>query len=208
MLTAAHLWRCLTVEIRIAAQRTEIPAAWAIALRSVFVGGRSAPAGAVAASVDASATNATSPFTEHTLSGRRRDTGRAMSEANLVLARNAIAAFNRRDVPALAEMTTDDFEWVTWTGTVEPTVYCGAEGLAAYFRDADVWEFLNLDAQEFRDLGDRVLVVGMFHARGGGSGLEIHAPYYSAFFTSEGKLARVLSFRTEAEALEAAGLRD
>ncbi len=126
-----------------------------------------------------------------------------MSQANLALARNAVAAFNRRDVPALVELTTDDFQWMTWTGTVESTVYDGAEGLAAYFQDADVWEVLNLDAQEFRDLGDKVLVVGMFHARGGGSGAELRAPYYSAFFVREGKLARVHSFRTEDEALAA-----
>jgi ketosteroid isomerase-like protein len=131
-----------------------------------------------------------------------------MSQANLDLARTAVAAFNRRDVPALVELTTDDFQWVTWTGTVEHTVYDGAEGLAAYFQDADVWEVLDLDAQEFRDLGDKVLVIGMFNARGGGSGAEIRAPYYSAFFVSEGKLARVLSFRTESEALEAVGLRE
>jgi hypothetical protein len=46
----------------------------------------------------------------------------------------------------------------------------------------------------------------MFHARGGGSGVEVRASYYSAFFVREGKLARVLSFRTEDEALEAVGL--
>jgi ketosteroid isomerase-like protein len=126
-----------------------------------------------------------------------------MSQQNVLLARNAVAAFNRRDVAGLVEMTTDDFEWVTWTGTVESTVYHGAEGLAAYFRDSDVWDLLNLEAREFRDHGDEVLVVGMFHARGGGSGAEIHAPYYSVFFTSGGKLARVLSFRKEEEALEA-----
>ena len=131
-----------------------------------------------------------------------------MSQENVMLARNAVAAFNRRDVPALVELTTDDFKWVTWTGTVESTVYDGAEGLAAYFQDADVWEVLDLDAQEFRDLGDKVLVVGTFHARGGGSGAEVRAPYYSAFFVREGKLARVLSFRTEDEALEAVGLRE
>ena len=128
-----------------------------------------------------------------------------MSQENLELARNAVAAFNRRDVPALVELTKDDFEWVTWTGTVESTVYEGAEGLAAYFKDADVWEVLNLDVQEFRDHGDAVLVIATFHARGGGSGAEIRAPYYSAFFMSEGRLARVLSFRTEEEALEALG---
>ena len=53
-----------------------------------------------------------------------------------------------------------------------------------------------------------VLVIGTFHARGGGSGVEIHAPYYSAFFTRGGKLARVLSFRTEDEALRALALRE
>jgi ketosteroid isomerase-like protein len=128
-----------------------------------------------------------------------------MSDENVLLARNAIAAFNRRDVAGLVELATDDFEWVTWTGTVDPTAYHGAEGLARYFQDADIWEVLNLEAHEFRDLGDEVLVVGTFHARGGGSGMEIHVPYYSAFFASGGKLARVLSFRTEDEALKAVG---
>jgi ketosteroid isomerase-like protein len=129
-----------------------------------------------------------------------------MSEHNLTVARKAIAAFNRRDVPALVELTTQDFEWVTWTGTVEHTVYCGAEGLARYFRDADVWDVLHLEADDLRDLGDQMLVTGTFSARGGGSGAEIEAPYYSAFFMSEGKLARVLSYRTEDEALAAMGL--
>jgi ketosteroid isomerase-like protein len=129
-----------------------------------------------------------------------------MSKGNVMLARDAVAAFNRRDLAGLVELTADDFEWVTWTGTVDHTTYQGAEGLARYFHDADVWELLNLEAEEFRDLGDEVLVVGMFHARGGGSGMEIHVPYYSAFFTSGGKLARVLSYRTEDEALKAVGL--
>jgi ketosteroid isomerase-like protein len=137
------------------------------------------------------------------MDGERWGYWAAMSQEDVLLASNAVAAFNRRDVASLVEMTTDDFEWVTWTGTVEYTAYHGADGLARYFRDSDVWELLNLEVREFRDLGDGVLVVGTFHARGGGSGAEIHLPYYSAFFTSGGKLARVLSFRTEDEALEA-----
>ena len=61
-----------------------------------------------------------------------------MSQENVVLARKVVSAFNRRDVPALVELTSDDFEWVTWTGTVEPTVYHGADGLTSYFRDSDI----------------------------------------------------------------------
>jgi ketosteroid isomerase-like protein len=131
-----------------------------------------------------------------------------MSQENVALARNVVAAFNRRDVAALVEMVTDDFEWVTWTGAVQSTVYRGAAGLESYFRDADVWEFLNLEVREFRDLGDEVFVVGVFHTRGGGSGVEIRAPYYSAFFIRGGELARVLSFRTEAQALAAVDRRE
>jgi ketosteroid isomerase-like protein len=126
-----------------------------------------------------------------------------MSQANLDVARNAVSAFNRRDVDALTELITDDFEWVTWTGTVEHSTYRGADGLASYFRDAEVWGLLNLEVNEYRDVDDRVLVVGTFHAQGGGSGVEIESPYYSAFYVRDGKLARVLSFRTEAEVREA-----
>jgi ketosteroid isomerase-like protein len=128
-----------------------------------------------------------------------------MSDETVAFAREVVARFNRRDVPGLVELTSDDFEWVTWTSTGESTVYRGARGLADYFRDADVWEVLNLDVHEFRDLGDQVLVAGTFHLRGGGSGAEVHAPYFSAFFMSGGRLARVHSFQTEAEALEAIG---
>ena len=131
-----------------------------------------------------------------------------MSEANVALARKVVAAFNRRDVPALAAMVTDDFEWVTWTSTVEHTAYHGAEGLASYFRDADVWQVLNLDVEEYRDLGDEVLVVGRLPHPRRGQRRRIHAPYYSAFFIRGGELARVLSFRTEAGALAALGGRD
>ncbi len=128
-----------------------------------------------------------------------------MSQENVAFAKTVVAAFNRRDVPALAEMIAEDFEWITWTGAVQSTVYHGIDGLESYFRDADVWQVLNLEIREYRDLGDEVLVAGVFHARGGGSGVEIHAPYYSAFFIHEDELMRVLSFRTEAEALAAAG---
>jgi ketosteroid isomerase-like protein len=131
-----------------------------------------------------------------------------MQQDNVAFARDVVAAFNRRDVPGLVEMVTDDFEWVTWTGAVQSTFYRGAEGLAGYFRDADVWEHLNLEIREFRDLGEEVFVVGVFHALGGGSGVEIHDPYYSVFFIDGAKLARVLSFRTEAEALRVLDRRD
>ena len=131
-----------------------------------------------------------------------------MSQENVEIARNAVAAFNRRDVrgPGRDDHGRLRVGDVDRDGRVHRLPRGGRA--RSYFRDADVWELLNLEVEEFRDLGDEVLVVGMFHARGGGSGVEIHAPYYSAFFTSGGKLARVLSYQTEDEALEAVGLSE
>jgi ketosteroid isomerase-like protein len=135
------------------------------------------------------------------------DTEQAMSDETVGFAREVVARFNRRDVAGLIELITDDFEWGTWTSTGgADTLYRGADGLAGYFRDADVWEVLNLEVHEFRDFGDDVFVAGTFHLRGEGSGAEVHAPWFSAFFISGGRLSRVLSYRTEAEALEALGL--
>jgi ketosteroid isomerase-like protein len=126
-----------------------------------------------------------------------------MSQENLELARDAVEAFNRRDVEALTDLVTDDFEWFTWTGAVEPTTYLGPEGLVRYFRDADVWGLLSLEVDEYSDVGDRVLVAGTIRARGEGSGMEIEEPYHSAFDVRDGRLARVRSFRTRAEVMEA-----
>ena len=128
-----------------------------------------------------------------------------MSEQSVAVARNAVAAFNRRDVQGLIDLITDDFTWRTWTSTVEFTTYEGADGLESYFRDADVWEVLRLDVDEYRDLGNKVLVAGTFHLRGGGSGAEIVMPYFAAFFTREEMLAQVLTYREEDEALKALG---
>ena len=117
-----------------------------------------------------------------------------------------VAAFNRRDVPGLAEMVTDRVR----SGSPGPAPWStpptrGRRGLASYFRDADVWEVLNLDVREYRDLGDEVLVAGVFHLRGGGSGVEVRTPVLLRVLLKGGKLARVLGSRTEAGALAALG---
>jgi hypothetical protein len=79
------------------------------------------------------------------------------------VAKRAVDAFNRRDVDGFfAELATRDFE--LYAGTVRALggdVYRGREGAERFGRDrSEIWEEVQSVAEEFRDLGDRVLILG------------------------------------------------
>ena len=58
--------------------------------------------------------------------------------------------------------------------------YRGREGVEKWVADIrDNWEELQALPQEFRDLGDRVLVLGRLRARGKGSGAPVDTPFAS-----------------------------
>jgi ketosteroid isomerase-like protein len=59
---------------------------------------------------------------------------------------------------------------------------------------------------EFRDLGDRVLVLYRLHVRGRDSDLEIDQPAGAVYELRDGKIVRARSYLTRREALEAAGV--
>ena len=79
------------------------------------------------------------------------------------VAKRVIDAYNRRDVDGLfAELATPDFEW--YPGIVralDGSGYRGREGAERFVLDTNEnWAELQIIAEEFRDLGDRVLVLG------------------------------------------------
>jgi hypothetical protein len=102
-----------------------------------------------------------------------RDTRVEMSRDKVDVAKRVVDAYNRRDVDGLfAELATPDFEYYpAVTRALEGGGYRGREGLERF--DADTrenWEELQSLPEEFRDLGDRVLVLGRLKGRGKGSG--------------------------------------
>jgi ketosteroid isomerase-like protein len=103
------------------------------------------------------------------------------------------AAYNRRDLEAVAERITDDYEFIpTLAGKVESTSYRGVAGMRQYFKDAgEVWETIQIQIDEIRDLGDRVVLVGALIARGRSSGLDVR--YQRAWLAEfrNGKVRRV-----------------
>jgi ketosteroid isomerase-like protein len=131
-----------------------------------------------------------------------------MSQANMEIVKRAIDAFNRPDLDGYDDLYTPDFEWFpALTGTVEGRGYRGREGIEMWFTEAnDTWEWFRAIAEEYRDLGDRVLVLGRIEARGRGSGVQLDAPAGMIFDFRGGRLSRDRTYLDHGETLRAAGL--
>jgi ketosteroid isomerase-like protein len=70
------------------------------------------------------------------------------------------------------------------------------------------WDELEVTAEEFIDLGDRVLICAHHQGRGRGSGIEVDARFYEVYTLRDGEVVRVDEFAERADALEAAGLSE
>jgi ketosteroid isomerase-like protein len=136
-----------------------------------------------------------------------------MSQANVEIVKRGIDAFNRRDVDALDDLTTPDFEWFpALPSTVEGEGYRGyrgREGIEAYFDDIrGTWEAFRVHGDELRDLGGSVLVLGRAEGRGRGSGVQVDTPLGIVFDFRRAKCLRARAYLDHAEALRAAGLSE
>jgi ketosteroid isomerase-like protein len=127
------------------------------------------------------------------------------------VARRVIDAYNRRDADGLfAELATPDFEW--HPGIVRALGgggYRGREGVERFRADTDEnWEELQSAAEEFRDLGDRVLVLGTLKGRGKGSGAPVDTPALTILDFRGERVWRARVYLDRAEGLRAAGLSE
>ena len=127
------------------------------------------------------------------------------------VARRAVDAFNRRDVDGMfAELVTPDVEW--WpavAGAYEGGCYQGREGverIAAAI--GEVWEEVQVIAEEFRDLGDRVLALGTTKGRGRGSGAQVDAPLAVILDFRGDRIRRSRGYVDRAEGLRMAGVSE
>ena len=141
-----------------------------------------------------------------------RDTGRAMSAENVEAFKRAIEAYNRRDIDGFLEEIDPEVEWFGALQALlegRATVYRGHEGVRQWIRDIDeALAEIRLDLPEIRDLGDRIVAIGWLRARGKTSEAKTESPFGCVVELRNGKATRLQSFLSQAEALEAAGLRE
>jgi ketosteroid isomerase-like protein len=133
-----------------------------------------------------------------------------VSQENVEVARRGIDAFNRGDVEALAADTTEDVElFAALGGAVEGAGFHGRAGIEAYIQiTAETWSEFRILAEDFSDLGDRVLVAGRIWGRGKGSRVPVEAPNTIVMDFRGGRAWRIRSYFDRAEALKAVGLEE
>lgn len=132
-----------------------------------------------------------------------------MSEESIgALARRWSQAFNKRDMDALTELTSEDFEFVPYLGSlIESNVYRGLDGLRSYFEDSHAaWEELRVSQAEVREVNDRTVSFGELRGKGRASGLEVNVSLAWVGEWRDGKLARLVTYTNRDDAVEAAGL--
>lgn len=143
------------------------------------------------------------------LRGPGRDNGRAMSQENADLARQASWAWNDGGVDALLQYLDADVEWRPPQESMEPGVYRGHDGVRDYLgRLAEIFE-ARVEPLEVIDVDhEQVISVIRVIGRSEGSGMEINADW--AWLITVGanqKAVRVEIFTDKAQALEAVGVR-
>jgi ketosteroid isomerase-like protein len=130
-----------------------------------------------------------------------------MSEEEIGLLQKAIEAFNRRDLHALSQLTTDDFQFVPLLTTlIEKSTYAGHKGWVKYFSEADAaWKWVHARLDDVHEVGPGVLRgAGELAAEGRASGLEVNIPLFWVVEVRDGKLASMHAYASEAEAVKAA----
>jgi ketosteroid isomerase-like protein len=134
-----------------------------------------------------------------------------MSQENVELVLKALDAFNRGDIDALVALTDPDIEFSDFLMEMEGGgSFRGHEGVRSWWESyTTVFPNLSGELKEVRDLGDVTLVNGLVRGRVRDHGKESEAPFEAVFWivaTWRHQLAiQWHSFRSEAEALQAAG---
>ena len=135
-----------------------------------------------------------------------------MSQADVsdevrALADAAIGALNADDLDAFKALMADDVQFTSMVAEAEGATFRGHEGISEWwetvrgaFQEID-WELLDIRGGDDR-------VVAHLRLTGTLSGVPVEQTMWQAVKRREGKMTWWAFFRTEREALDAAGLRE
>jgi ketosteroid isomerase-like protein len=131
-----------------------------------------------------------------------------MSQENVDRFLEAVQLWNRQDLPGVLRILDPEIRFEHRLAALEGS-YVGVDGVRGFFADLaehfDTWE---IDCRDVRDLGDRVLALGINHATGKESGVETELPFTVVASFRQGRITHFIDFGNKDQALEAAGLRE
>ena len=132
-----------------------------------------------------------------------------MSQENVKLVREAFEAFLAGDLDKTAQLVDPELEFHgTVGGLQEGQVAHGQSEIDETFEaeDLEAWEERRLEAEEFIDAGDDVVVLLHEYRRGRGSGVELELKTAVVVAVSGGRLVRIQGYLDRDAALKASGL--
>jgi ketosteroid isomerase-like protein len=131
-----------------------------------------------------------------------------MSQDNVELVRGIYEGWARGDWAVGGDAISPDFEWRQLRSAVEPGAHTGAGVGEAMRRIFDIWEDFAVEAEEYIDAGDCVVVVARSHGVARGSRIELDQRFAFVWTVRDGRLIRNEIYKDRAEALKAVGLEE
>ena len=133
-----------------------------------------------------------------------------MSQENVELLHQAIDAFNRRDLDAFLALMDPGMEFTPYERAVEGLgPYCGHDGVRDWWKDSfAAFPDLRADWTRYVTCGDVTFARGRLRGTGAGSGATFERTLWMANEWRDRKQVWWHAFESEAEALEAVGLRE
>ena len=132
----------------------------------------------------------------------------AMSRENLEIVRRTMEATNRRDLEAMDDLISENFEFHSTFAASEGRMFRGHRGIREYFETLEeAFDDLHLEAEDIVDAGDdRVVLLVWVSGRGKGSEIPVRHLYGQIWTLSDGRVEKIESYLDPAEALRGAGL--
>ena len=134
-----------------------------------------------------------------------------MLQENVEIVRDAVVAYNRRDLDTLLAYCADDVDYRAVEGALDDRgPIHGKDAVRAYFQDwLDTFDDLKAEPLELIDAADeQVVTVLRFGGRAKLSGVETDLTFAVVYTIRDGKIVRGREYWTRDEALEAAGLSE
>ena len=132
-----------------------------------------------------------------------------MSEENVEIVRQAFEAYVQGNLDTAYSYLHPEIEFHTYVDSPEAGVYRGRDAVRNYNENLfGQFESLRVEAEEFIDAGDQVIVVSTQHAVPKGGQQEIVVHMAELWAVRDDLLAKRHSYSTKDEALEAAGLSE
>jgi uncharacterized protein len=131
-----------------------------------------------------------------------------MSKANVDVVRPIHDGWARGDFGAWQHIISTDFEFQQRRDAVEPGTLHGAAVGGAVRKIFEVYADYRIEAEEYIDAGEKVVVVGRKRGIARASGMQLDAPEGYVWTVRGGAVVRLEVYPDGHEALAAVGLRE